>query len=161
MPALVIIHGKNRGGYFNLPSSAALVLGRDDQLLGHIEDPGISRRHVEFIRHDDGTCYAVDLRSRNGIRINGAKMEHSSPVKDGDIVQMGHSLLVFVNKDLDDTSPIKTFLTACERLYPEYLKKMRDHDKRMAALMNDSDESMSGRTGSFNFGSIFGRKSPV
>lgn len=161
MPALVVIHGSNRGQFFNIPSSKELVLGRDESLLGRIDDPGISRKHVEFIRHDDGSCYAVDLRSRNGIRINGEKMDHSATVKDGDIVQMGHSLLVFVNKDLDATSPIETFLQACERLYPDYLKKMRDHDKRMAGITGQAEEVEAGKTGIFNFGTVFGRKSPV
>lgn len=161
MPALVIIHGSNRGSFYNLPTSAALVLGRDESLLAQIRDPGVSRKHVEFIRHDDGSCYAVDLRSRNGIRINGEKMDHSSKVKDGDLIQMGHSLLVFVDKDLEPDSPIDTFLQACERLYPDHLKKMRDHDLRMAAMATDSKEAESGRTGAFNFGSIFGRKSPA
>jgi len=161
MPALVVIHGTNRGSFFNIPRSKELVLGRDDTLLGYVDDPGVSRKHVEFIRHDDGSCFAVDLRSRNGIRINGEKMDHSAQVKDGDIVQMGHSLLVFVNKDLDATSPIDMFLQACERLYPEYLKKMREHDQRMSAISGDAEEIESGKTGIFGFGTVFGRKSPA
>jgi pSer/pThr/pTyr-binding forkhead associated (FHA) protein len=161
MPALVVIHGSNRGSFYNLPNSAALVLGRDESLLAQINDPGVSRKHVEFIRHEDGTCYAVDLRSRNGIRINGTKMAHSAQVKDGDLIQMGHSLLVFVNKDLDESSPVDMFLQACEKLYGDHLTKMREHDARMAALSTDSQESVAGRTGTFNFGTIFGRKSPV
>ncbi|MEM1354878.1 MAG: FHA domain-containing protein [Planctomycetota bacterium] len=161
MPALVVIHGSNRGAFFNIPSAKELVLGRDDTLLAQIDDPGVSRKHVEFIRHDDGSCFAVDLRSRNGIRINGEKMDHSCEVKDGDIVQMGHTLLVFVNKELDQTSPVETFLQACERLYPEYLEKLREHDKRMAAINSEAEEIESNKTGAFSFGSMFGRKSPA
>lgn len=160
MPALVVIHGNDRGRFFNLPKEAALVIGRDDTLLARLRDRGISRRHVEFIHHEtDGKCYAVDLQSRNGFQINREKVNHSREIKDGDIVHLGHTLMVFVNKALDAESPIGTFLKACEKLYAEDLKKLRDHEaKRKAELAEQSSESMSGRTGVLSLGTIFGKK---
>ncbi|XAM00576.1 FHA domain-containing protein [Phycisphaeraceae bacterium D3-23] len=148
MPALVVIHGDRRGEYFNLQVKAALVVGRDDSLLAQMTgDAGISRRHVEFIRHDtDHKCFAIDLGSSNGVRINGAKIDHSAECHDGDLIQVGHTLLVFVNKDLDDTSPVKTFLKACEKLYGDSLDKMREHDRKMAAREANSN------TGTMNLG---------
>ena len=147
MPALVVIHGSRRGEYFNLQHNAELVVGRDEGLLAQMKgDAGVSRRHVEFIRHDDDTCYAIDLKSRNGVRLNGTKIDHSSPIKDGDILQVGHTLMVFVHKDLDDTSPIATFMKACEKLYGDYLDKMREHDRKVQALETNSN------TGTFNMG---------
>ena len=150
MPALVVIHGNRRGEYFNLQVKAALVVGRDESLLAQMTgDAGISRKHVEFIRHDtDDKCFAIDLGSSNGVRVNGQKIDHSAEVHDGDLIQVGHTLLVFVNKDLDDTSPVKTFLKACEKLYGESLDKMRDHDRRMAAIESNSN------TGTMNFGVV-------
>ena len=74
MAALVVIHGNDRGQFFNIPKEAALVVGRDDSLLARLRDAGISRRHLEFIQHEtDGKCYAVDLQSRNGAHVNGEK----------------------------------------------------------------------------------------
>lgn len=147
MPALVVIHGTRRGDFFNLQRKAELVLGRDESLLAQLTgDAGISRRHVEFIRHDDDECFIIDLGSRNGVRVNGTKVNHSQEIHDGDIVQIGHTLLVFVNKDLDDTSPVDTFLKACERLYGDHLEKMRDHDRKTAELEANSN------TGTHNMG---------
>lgn len=148
MPALVVIHGGRRGEYFNLQVAAALVVGRDDALLAQMtEDASVSRKHVEFIRHDtDEKCFAIDLGSSNGVRINGTKIDHSQEVHDGDLIQIGHTLLVFVNKELDDTSPVDTFLKACEKLYGDHLDKMREHDRRMAALESNSN------TGTMNIG---------
>ena len=160
MSALIVIHGKDRGRYFNVPREAALVLGRDESLLARLNDPSVSRRHLEFIHHAvDGKCYAVDLQSRNGARINREKLDHSQELRDGDIIHFGHTLIVFVNKTLDEHSPIATFLNACEKLYAEDLKKMRDHEaKRAAKKAEENDGSMSGRTGVLSFGSIFGKK---
>ena len=155
MPALVIIHGSNRGEYHNLPSKTALVVGRDESLFAQLQgDPGVSRRHLEFIKHDDGKCFAVDLQSRNGIRINGIKVNHSEEVVDGDVIQVGHSLIVFVNKDLDANSPVDTFLKACEKIYQDYLLKMRDYDKRMATLM--ANASANANDGTLNLGTVVG-----
>ncbi len=159
MPALVVIHGNDRGQYYNIPKVAALVLGRDESLLARLNDSGISRRHLEFIQHaTDGKCFVVDLQSRNGAHVNGEKINHSREIRDGDIIRVGHTLLVFVNKTLDATSPIPTFLSACEKLYAEELKLMRDHEARRAVVKEASQESMSGRTGALNFGSLFGKK---
>jgi pSer/pThr/pTyr-binding forkhead associated (FHA) protein len=160
MSALVVIHGKDRGRFFNVPKEAALVLGRDESLLARLHDPSVSRRHLEFIHHEtDGKCYAVDLQSRNGARINRERLNHSQELRDGDVIHFGHTLVVFVNKTLDAQSPIKTFLNACEKLYAEDLKKIRDHEAKRAAAKAEANEgSMSGRTGVLNFGSIFGKK---
>ena len=160
MSALVVIHGKDRGRFFNVPKEAALVIGRDDTLLTRLNDAGISRRHLEFINHEtDGTCWAVDLQSRNGARINRERLNHSQELKDGDIIQLGYTLMVFINKTLDSESPINTFLTACEKLYAEDLKKMRDHDAKRAAEQGDINMgSMAGRTSALSLGSIFGKK---
>lgn len=160
MPALVVIYGQDRGRYFNIPREAALVVGRDESLLARLNDASVSRRHIEFIQHEtDGKCYVVDLQSRNGARINRQKLDHSKELRDGDILQFGHTLMVFVNKTLDQDSPIATFLSACEKLYAEDLAKMRDHEaKRNAQKAEVSGESMSGRTGVLSLGSIFGKK---
>lgn len=160
MSALVVIHGKDRGRFFNIPKEAALVIGRDESLLARLNDPGCSRRHLEFIHHElDGKCFAVDLQSRNGAHVYGEKINHSRELRDGDILRVGHTLLVFVNKTLDATSPIGTFLNACEKLYAEDLKTMREHEaKRAAEKAGLSQESMSGRTGVLSFGSLFGKK---
>lgn len=160
MSALIVIHGNDRGQFFNIPTKAALVIGRDESLLAHLRDPGISRKHLEFIHHEtDGKCYAVDLQSRNGAHVNGEKIDHSRELHDGDLIRVGHTLLVFVNKTLDTDSPVQTFLNACEKLYAEDLKKMRDHEaKRKAKLLEQSGESMSGRTSVLSLGTIFGKK---
>ena len=156
MSALVVIHGNDRGCFYNIPKKAALVLGRDDSLLYRLNDPGISRRHLEFIHHEhDGSCWAVDLQSRNGARINRERLDHSQQLKDGDLIQLGHTLIVFVNKTLDADSPVNTFLKACEKLYAEDLKKMRAHEAKKA---EQNMGSMAGRTSALSFGSIFGKK---
>lgn len=142
MPALVVIHGARRGDFFNLQRSAELVIGRDESLLAQLTgDAGISRRHVEFIRHDNDECFIIDLGSRNGVRVHGKKVDHSQEIHDGDLVQIGHTLLVFVNKDLDQTSPVDTFLKACERLYGDHLEKMRAYDRKKAELDASQSEA--------------------
>ncbi|MEM9294179.1 MAG: FHA domain-containing protein [Planctomycetota bacterium] len=129
MSALICIHGPNRGEYFNLPRRKPLVVGREGSLLFHLADRRVSRKHTEFTCEGDGEkCLVKDLGSNNGTHINGERISHAVEVKDGDLIRMGYSLLVFVNKELDERSPIPPFLKACERLYTKHLMEVRMHD---------------------------------
>ncbi len=73
-----------------------LVIGRGSTADVRIDDPGISRRHVQFHFQDDpgGLKLTVaDLGSTNGTLVNGRRVQHAS-VSDGAVVVIGGTTIV-------------------------------------------------------------------
>lgn len=68
-----------------------LVIGRGTEADLRINDPGVSRRHVEFVVN--GTdVEVVDLGSTNGMLVNGEKITHAR-LQDGSEVKVGHTTM--------------------------------------------------------------------
>ncbi|MFT4288768.1 FhaA domain-containing protein [Nocardioides sp.] len=77
------------------PLDADVVVGRGTDADLRINDPGVSRRHVEFrVRHDGAipTIEVRDLGSTNGILVNGQRMA-SAIADDGTEVKIGHTTM--------------------------------------------------------------------
>ncbi|AYY11384.1 DUF2662 domain-containing protein [Actinobacteria bacterium YIM 96077] len=76
-----------------------LVLGRGSECDIRIDDPGISRRHVEIRVYQHGhdtQLLAVDLGSTNGTVIDGARVPQA-PVTEGSTITLG-STVVYVHQ---------------------------------------------------------------
>ena len=69
-----------------------LVIGRGTEADLRINDPGVSRRHLELAVTPDGV-EAVDLGSTNGIIVNGSKV-HRARLADGATIKIGHTEMV-------------------------------------------------------------------
>ena len=75
-----------------LPASA--VLGRDSSSDCPLPYQGVSRRHARIEREEQG--YVVeDLGSKNGIILNGARIEQRCRLQSGDRIQLGAVHLEF------------------------------------------------------------------
>ncbi|MBM0127933.1 FhaA domain-containing protein [Pimelobacter simplex] len=91
-----------------------LVVGRGSEADLRINDPGVSRRHAEFLittptpRPGTTTAGPVhvevhDMGSTNGIRVDGQKVARAT-LSDGSRVQIGHTSLVL--RLLQETSQV-------------------------------------------------------
>jgi len=102
MASLIITSGKQEGNYYPL-GRRTNVIGRDEALPIQILDNMISRKHVQ-IRFDEatGTYYAFDMKSRNGVYVNNQKIEGETALKDGDVLLVGLTTLLFADKDFKD-----------------------------------------------------------
>jgi hypothetical protein len=76
-----------------------LVIGRGTEADLRINDPGVSRRHVELVVTAEGV-EAVDLGSTNGILVDGSKVS-SARLRDGSVVRIGRTDMT-VRIDLPD-----------------------------------------------------------
>ena len=82
-----------------------------------IVDKKISRKHVQ-IRYDNANdCYyALDMRRRNGVFVNGKKNEEETILADGDRIQVGNAEILFTLKDFPGReSALHDFKKAGER----------------------------------------------
>jgi hypothetical protein len=66
-----------------------LVIGRGTEADLRINDPGVSRRHLELEVSIDGV-EAVDLGSTNGILVDGTKVPRAR-LRDGSTIKIGHT----------------------------------------------------------------------
>ncbi len=86
--ALLVGDGKR-----TVVSGDRLVVGRSRDCDLVIEDPNVSRRHME-LRRDRAGWVAVDLGSTNGIKLNGRRIDQA-PLEPGDEISLGLSRLTF------------------------------------------------------------------
>lgn len=77
-----------------LPLAApGVVVGRGNDADLRVNDPGVSRRHIEFRVTEDGTGPRVsvhDLGSTNGVLVNGKRVENAA-LSDGAVIRIGNT----------------------------------------------------------------------
>lgn len=97
-PALVMVHGNKTAVSFRLgPPPGPWTIGRDaDRTICIDYDPFVSNRHAE-VKLKDGQHVLVDTFSTNGTMLNWEPLPRGgeSPLRPGDVVGVGKSLLVF------------------------------------------------------------------
>jgi FHA domain/Domain of unknown function (DUF1707) len=72
-----------------LPAAeGSVTLGRSRECDCVLAEPSVSRRHAE-LRHEGGRWMLRDLGSRNGTRVNGARLLDETEVGPGDRVSFG------------------------------------------------------------------------
>ena len=71
-----------------VPLGAEVVLGRHPDCEVHLDDDSVSRRHAA-LRRREGVWMLVDLGSTNGTWVNGRRVGARTPVRRGDLVQLG------------------------------------------------------------------------
>ena len=70
------------------------IIGRSRSADVQIDSPELSRKHF-LLKRENKEYSATDLRSRNGIYLNGVKM-HSASLRSGDSLQIGNVIFIFV-----------------------------------------------------------------
>ena len=81
-----------------------VVVGRGSEADLRINDPGVSRRHVEFLvesaygaGREEVSIEVHDLGSTNGVKVNGRRVDVARPqsLKPGDVIELGTARLTF------------------------------------------------------------------
>jgi hypothetical protein len=57
----------------------------------------VSRRHCVVLTSPDGGCFIQDLGSRNGVYVDGERIEYPLELKEGDVIYLGDQLLVLLS----------------------------------------------------------------
>jgi hypothetical protein len=86
--ALLVTEGRR-----NILSGERVLIGRSRECDIVVNDPNVSRRHIELRRGDRGWA-AIDLGSTNGMKINGRRVSHAE-LEPGDRITIGISDLAF------------------------------------------------------------------
>ena len=65
------------------------VIGRHAECQISLDDPMVSRRHALLVVEPDGTVFLEDLGARNGVIVNGDRVQGTTRLAVGDVVQIG------------------------------------------------------------------------
>jgi diguanylate cyclase (GGDEF)-like protein len=91
-PWIVIVSGAaNVGKMFRLDGE--MVVGRSPSATLRVEEDGVSRAHAKIVLLANGGAQVVDLDSRNGTYVNGARVK-VAPLSDGDKIQIGTTTIL-------------------------------------------------------------------
>src|SRR5690349_14182907 len=95
-PRLIAIAGPLKGKTFVLPEGD-FSIGRDASNRLSLNDQLISRQHA-LIHAVSGVFTVSDLNSRNGTLVNAVPIKERK-LEEGDRIQVGESLLLFVSEE--------------------------------------------------------------
>ena len=96
MSTLYVLRGADKGRTFQTPEEPAILGRLSDQIP--LTDESVSRRHAE-LRPDNGKWILTDLGSSNGTYLNGVRLSKPTPLKHGDQIKLGGTLLVYTGED--------------------------------------------------------------
>jgi pSer/pThr/pTyr-binding forkhead associated (FHA) protein len=107
---LVVVEGPDAGRSFAL--TAQSVIGRDPTATVHLTDEEVSRRHA-IVNLGEGSITIEDLGSFNGTHMDGAKIGDETPLRTGDRIRVGQTVLELrevAGADPENLKPTKTSL---------------------------------------------------
>jgi pSer/pThr/pTyr-binding forkhead associated (FHA) protein len=119
MASIIIASGAKKGDYYSL-GHRTNVVGRAESLPIQILDEHVSRKHLQ-IRFDaeKQQYYALDMKSRHGVFINGQRIRGEVLLIDSDQILVGETVLLFTDKDFPDReSALSHFKKVGERMRP-------------------------------------------
>lgn len=90
---LTCLTGLDVGRIFPL-ADARTDVGRGGMVEVRLRDRAVSRVHARIVR-EDSVFTLLDMESPNGVYVNGRRVEEPTPLSDGDVIELGHSLLRF------------------------------------------------------------------
>ena len=91
--SLVVRQGAQIGTTFPL-SGEAIILGREEGVGITLHDPEVSRQHAR-ISWQAGSYILEDLGSTNGTSLNSVQLTGQRPLRPGDSIGLGETVLVF------------------------------------------------------------------
>lgn len=97
---LNIVGGRDVGASFELQPGRA-VIGRADSADVCLADPEVSRGHAELSVSPDGRASISDTKSANGTIVEGTAISGPTPLRPGDVVQVGSTLLAIEPTDVE------------------------------------------------------------
>lgn len=95
-----VISGPNQGAEFGMNPGETHIIGKDPATSDIIfQDLSVSRQHARITLSDSGEITIEDLDSRNGILVNGAKVDGASPLTTQDLVSMGTTSFLIIDRE--------------------------------------------------------------
>lgn len=96
-----VISGPNSGAEFHLKNATSYTLGKDPSSSDIVfSDMSVSRTHAKLNLDDTGHLIIEDLGSKNGVLINGIKIQDPTDINTQDVIAIGTTSFVAINQAL-------------------------------------------------------------
>jgi len=89
---LFVVQGTSSSMHL-LPYNGAVMFGRDPKADIRLLNTAASREHARIVIAS-GQAQIIDLESRNGTCVNGARLDGARPLCSGDVVTLGDAVVV-------------------------------------------------------------------
>ena len=102
--------GREIWGWLSLSNGTRYDLNHWENTIGrgrwadvNLDFPTISRNHLALLRDDKGSWRLQPLQTKNGTKVNGKLVEHTVPLRSGDIISIGGMDLDFyaIGEDME------------------------------------------------------------
>ena len=97
---LKVIGGPNNGAEFYMQTGNSYIIGTDPKSCDILfNDTSVSRQHAKIIVTPEDTLLIEDLKSRNGVLINGELIQGQQPLTLSTIVTLGTTSFVIYDRE--------------------------------------------------------------
>jgi type III secretion system YscD/HrpQ family protein len=111
-----VISGPNQGAEFGMNLSETHIIGKDPMVSDIIfQDSSVSRQHAKLDLSSLGSVHIEDLGSRNGILVNGSRVEGTQEIYSEDLITMGTTSFLVIDREANQEtiySPSKISLNS-------------------------------------------------
>lgn len=95
-----VISGPNQGAEFGMNSNESYVIGKDPRSSDIIfQDLSVSRQHARIGIDSNGELTIEDLGSRNGVLVNGSRVEGTSSLTTQDLISTGTTSFLIIDRE--------------------------------------------------------------
>jgi hypothetical protein len=132
-------------------SEGQFAVGRNASCQLSLDDPLVSRRHALLHVSQDGVAIE-DLQSRNGVLVNGAKIEGRIPLQSGDKILIGaqEMTLLHARDDAVQAGPSGAVPQAAAKLtLPKMIPAVKEDSGSRRSPDSDPEPSMVRRADAF------------
>ena len=139
MPKLFILNGPHKGRYFPLKGNE-FSIGRSPNNDIQVEGVSVSRKHAKLIRKGDK--YIIrDLKSKNGIFINGEKLDSGDEreVTEGQLISLGKIAISLLEDFSGHESDLFDTIIYPKDISENELEVLDSMD--LSSLVSDDDET--------------------
>jgi len=117
-----------------IPPAGELVIGRGPDAGLSLEDPQVSRAHVQLLRVPDG-LRLTDLDSRHGTLLNGEPVREPRLVRSGDVITLGATLLIVRRQARDPQTRNVGDQPLLLRRLAEELARVAQYERELSLLV--------------------------
>lgn len=124
---LKVIGGPNNGAEFHMQAGNTYTLGTDPQSCDIVfHDTSVSRQHAKIIVTPEDSLFIEDLRSRNGVLINGVMIEGRQPLTLSTIITLGTTSFVIYDREGEMQTIISPLLPSIVKVLQQEAPKPQE-----------------------------------
>ena len=97
-----VVAGPNQGAEFVLQANKTYSIGKDLSNDIVLQDLSVSHRHATLMLSSSGLATITDLESRNGVVVNGMKIDGPTSLPSQSFIALGSTTLVFIDNEASE-----------------------------------------------------------